>query len=219
MRVTGTRNINNVTAIDVEKPTSTDGEFLFNSQFPIAVPSSTETGVGWAFRFGVVIMTGADPSEPGIEYLPIAGSWEVEEGSGPFVVYGHHRANEESDDRALIGRFAGGGSGGRVTSVRFKIVSSDPTTLSGLATILAWDYGFSKTAIPASILGNTVIEICDPMGCFLNEPNVDLTDRAGVAVYRESDVPDNCRTGYVPFPGVWEVTSLCCKLLSCDVVI
>ena len=112
-----------------------------------------------------------------------------------------------------------GGSGGGITSVRFKIVSSDPTTLSGLATILAWDYGFSKTAIPATIAGNTVIEICDPMGCFLNEPNVDLTDRAGVAVYRESDVADNCRTGYAPFPGVWEVTSLCCKLLSCDVVI
>jgi len=111
------------------------------------------------------------------------------------------------------------GGGGGITSVRFKIVSSDPTTLSGLAMILAWDYGFSKTAIPATIAGNTIIEICDPMGCFLNEPNVDLTDRAGVAVYRESDVPDNCRTGYAPFPGVWEVTSLCCKLLSCDVVI
>lgn len=112
-----------------------------------------------------------------------------------------------------------GGGGGRVTSVRFNIVSSDPTTLSGLAYIIAWDYGFSKTQIPATIAGNTVIEICDPMGCFLNEPNVDLTDRAGVAVYRDADVVDNCRTGYAPFPGVWEVTSLCCKLLSCDVVI
>ena len=111
------------------------------------------------------------------------------------------------------------GSGGRVTSVRFKIVSSDPTTLSGLANIIAWDYGFSKTQIPATIAGNTVIEICDPMGCFLNEPNVDLTDRAGVAVYRDADAIDNCRTGYAPFDGVWEVTSLCCKLLSCDVVI
>lgn len=107
----------------------------------------------------------------------------------------------------------------RVTSVRFKIVSSDPTTLSGLANIIAWDYGFAKTQIPATIAGNTIIEICDPMGCFLNEPNVDLTDRAGVAVYRDSDVIDNCRTGYAPFDGVWEVTSLCCKLLSCDVVI
>ena len=112
-----------------------------------------------------------------------------------------------------------GGGGGRVTSVRFNIVSSDPTTLSGLAYIIAWDYGFSKTQIPATIAGNTVIEICDPMGCFLNEPNVDLTNRAGVAVYRDADVIDNCRTGYAPFPGVWEVTSLCCKLLSCDVVI
>ena len=111
------------------------------------------------------------------------------------------------------------GGAGRITSVRFKIVSSDPTTLSGLAQIIAWDYGFAKTQIPATIAGNTVIEICDPMGCFLNEPNVDLTDRAGVAVYRDSDVIDNCRTGYAPFDGVWEVTSLCCKLLSCDVVI
>ena len=113
----------------------------------------------------------------------------------------------------------GRGGSGRVTSVRFKIVSSDPTTLSGLANIIAWDYGFSKTQIPATIAGNTVIEICDPMGCFLNEPNVDLTDRAGVAVYRDADAIDNCRTGYAPFDGVWEVTSLCCKLLSCDVVI
>ncbi len=112
MRIVGTRNINNVTAIDVEKPTSTDGEFLFNSQYPIAVPSSTKTGVGWAYRFGVVVMTGDDPSEPGVEYLPIVDSWEVEEGAGPFVVYGHHRANENGDDRALIGKFSGGGGGG-----------------------------------------------------------------------------------------------------------
>jgi hypothetical protein len=112
MRVVGTRNIHNVTAIEVEKPSLTSGEFLFNSQFPIAVPSSTDPGVGWAFRFGVVIMTGDDPSDAGASYGPIVGSWEVEEGSGPFVVYGHHRANETTDDRALIGRFAGGGGGG-----------------------------------------------------------------------------------------------------------
>jgi len=121
MRITGTRNINNVTAIDVEKPTSTDGEFLFNSQYPIAVPSSTEPGVGWAYRFGVVVMTGSDPTEPGAEYGPQVGSWELTEGAGPFVVYGHHRANETTDDRALIGRFAGGGGGGE--SIWFTIDS------------------------------------------------------------------------------------------------
>ncbi len=112
VRVIGTRNINNVTAINVEKPSSLDGEFLFNGQYPIAAASETETGVGWAYRFGVVIMLGDAPTEPGVQYQPIIGSWEIEEGSGPFVVYGRHRANENTDDRALIGRFAGGGSGG-----------------------------------------------------------------------------------------------------------
>lgn len=109
MRIIGTRNINNVTAIDVEKPTSIDGEFLFNGPYPIAAASETQTGVGWAYRFGVVVMLGDEPSEPGVLYQPIVGSWEIEEGAGPFVVYGYHRANENTDDRALVGRFSGGG--------------------------------------------------------------------------------------------------------------
>ena len=109
MRVTGTRNINNVTAIEVEKPSSTDGEFLFNSQYPIAKASQTETGVGWAYRFGVVVMLGDEPTTPGAQFLPIVDSWEIDEGSGPFVVYGRHRANEATDNRALVGRVAGNG--------------------------------------------------------------------------------------------------------------
>ena len=105
-----------------------------------------------------------------------------------------------------------------ITNVRFQIVSSDPTTFTGLAEVLAWDYGFTLTQVPALILGS-VIEICDPRACFLNEPNVDLTGRQGTAVYRQGVLDDICRTGYEPFPGVWEVDGLCCRLLSCDVVI
>ena len=114
---------------------------------------------------------------------------------------------------------AGGGGGSVITNVRFQIVSSDPTTFTGLAEVLAWDYGFTLTQVPALILGS-VIEICDPRACFLNEPNVDLTGRQGTAVYRQGVGSDDiCRTGYEPFPGVWEVDGLCCRLLSCDVVI
>ena len=106
-----------------------------------------------------------------------------------------------------------------ITNVRFQIVSSDPTTFTGLAEVLAWDYGFTLEQVPALILGS-VIEICDPRACFLNEPNVDLTGRQGTAVYRQGVGSDDiCRTGYAPFPGVWEVDGLCCRLLSCDVVI
>ena len=112
-----------------------------------------------------------------------------------------------------------GGGGSVITNVRFQIVSSDPTTFTGLAEVLAWDYGFTLTQVPALILGS-VIEICDPRACFLNEPNVDLTGRQGTAVYRQGVGSDDiCRTGYEPFPGVWEVDGLCCRLLSCDVVI
>lgn len=111
-----------------------------------------------------------------------------------------------------------GGSGGVITNVRFQIVSSDPTTFTGLAEVLAWDYGFTLEQVPDLILGS-VIEICDPRACFLNEPNVDLTGRQGTAVYRQGSLDDICRTGYAPFPGVWEVDGLCCRLLSCDVVI
>lgn len=109
--------------------------------------------------------------------------------------------------------------GAVVTRVRFEIVSSDPTTLTGLGTILSWNYGFTQSQIPASILGNTVIELCDPKGCMLNEPNVDLTGRQGDAEYRQG-LPDAiCRNGYEPFPGVWEVTGLCCRLIACEVII
>ena len=110
-------------------------------------------------------------------------------------------------------------NGSVITNVRFQIVSSDPTTFTGLAEVLAWDYGSTLEQVPALILGS-VIEICDPRACFLNEPNVDLTGRQGTAVYRQGVGSDDiCRTGYEPFPGVWEVDGLCCRLLSCDVVI
>ena len=186
MRVVGTRNINNVTAIDVEKPTATDGEFLFNSQFPIAVPSSTETGVGWAFRFGVVIMTGSDPSEPGIEYLPIVGSWEVEEGSGPFVVYGHHRANEESDDRALIGRFAGGGTGGGHT-IWFTISDvlcpeTDYVSETTLVATATW-YNLSCTGTPPGANDDGSYNITDFCSNFVGLTPADLIGTSGKATY------------------------------------
>lgn len=99
MRITGTQVIGGRTALTVEKPTSTSGEFVFNSQYEIEA-----SGNGWAYRFGIVVMLGDAPSAAGVSYLPIVASWEIEEGAGPFVVFGEHNATV----RALIGRFAGG---------------------------------------------------------------------------------------------------------------
>ncbi len=186
MRVTGTRNINNVTAIEVEKPTSTNGEFLFNSQYPIAVPSSTDPGVGWAFRFGVVIMTGEDPSDAGASYGPIVGSWEVEEGSGPFVVYGHHRANETTDDRALIGRFAGSGGGGGHT-IWFTItdVLCPDTDYVSETTLVATAnyYNQSCTGTPPGANDDGTYNITDYCSNFVGLTPSDLIGTSGKATY------------------------------------
>ena len=108
VRIIGVEDVGDRTCILVEKPTATDGEFLFNSQFAIAVPATGELGVGWAYRHGVVTMLGDEPTEPGAAFGPIVGSWEIEEGGDKFVVFGRH----DFSNRALVGRFAGGSGGG-----------------------------------------------------------------------------------------------------------
>lgn len=100
-RITGVEVVGGRTALTVEKPSSTDGEFIFNSHFPIAID-----GTGWAFRYGVVHMLGDAPLTVGAEYSPIVSSWEIEEAPGPFIVFGRH----DFSSRALVGRFSGGGS-------------------------------------------------------------------------------------------------------------
>jgi len=123
MRITGVEVVGGQTCIKVEKPSSTEGEFLFNSQYAIeaeAVATETEpakTGVGWAYRYGVVTMLGDEPTEPGAAFGPIVGSWEIEEGGDKFVVFGRHDFSE----RALVGRFNAGSGGGH--SIWFEIES------------------------------------------------------------------------------------------------
>jgi hypothetical protein len=54
-------------------------------------------------------MLGDPPSAPNVSYQPIVGSWEIEEGGGPFTIFGDYKITPESTTAAVIGRFAGGG--------------------------------------------------------------------------------------------------------------
>lgn len=162
MRITGVEDIGGQTCIKVEKPTSTDGEFLFNSQFAIAVPATGELGVGWAYRHGVVTMLGDEPTEPGAAFGPIVGSWEIEEGGDKFVVFGRHDFSE----RALVGRFNGGSGGSH--SIWFTIESVlcpeidyvDETTL--VVTPTWYTGGCNKTPPGATYEGTyEVFDICN----------------------------------------------------------
>lgn len=198
MRIKGVRNIGNATAIDVEKPTSTSGEFLFNCHYPIAVPSSSESGVGWAYRFGQVLMLGDVPSVAGEQYLPIVGSWEIVEGQGPFVVFGRHRVSA----RALTGRF-GGSSGG--THEIWFVISSVICNANGTMTLVVtptYYTGGCKTSIPGQdSYGHVVVEdICSILSYY----TATWLGHGGVIGRATYMYP---RTGYcVP---VWLVDQIC----------
>lgn len=146
MRITGVEDVGGQTCIKVEKPSSLDGEFLFNGPFPIAVPADAteeapaELGVGWAFRHGVVTMLGDVPGYAGAGYGPIIDSWEIEEGGDWFTVFGRH----DVSDRALVGEY-GTESGCAVFLDASLAAATDSKTgaTSCLATIGKWSPSIS----------------------------------------------------------------------------
>lgn len=138
MRITGTEVVGGRTALTVEKPTDIDGEFVFNSQFAIAA-----NAVGWAYRYGVVVMLGdgETPTAANAQYVPMVGEWTIEEGGGPFIVFGEHNA---ADD-ALIGRFAGGsGSGsGSGSGCPCTCIEDGDIEVEGIITTSIWTVAMS----------------------------------------------------------------------------
>jgi hypothetical protein len=132
-----------------------------------------------------------------------------------YVIY-----NEDSKRWEVL---SGTGSGG-VREIRFLIVTAFPESLKVYGQILSWDYGYSISDVPARFgFGSdgptslNVVEICDPAGCFFNEPEEELMGRQGSAKYTQGVRDDICRVGSAPYQGVWEVHSLCCLNPSCDV--
>lgn len=106
-------------------------------------------------------------------------------------------------------------SGTTCHTVRFQIVSADPTTRTALGEVMARPVGC--TDVPESMLGGTVIDICDPQGCFFNEPNEALTDRQGWARYMQPVTENICQPDLNYLVPQWEVFSLCCAIPDCDV--
>ena len=104
LRVTGTVVIDGRSALLVEKPSSVSGEFVFNG--PYEIPALADVGVGWAYRYEIVVMLGTStaPTAANVRYKPVVSSFAIVEGAGPFVVFGTHNAATN----AVIGRISGG---------------------------------------------------------------------------------------------------------------
>ena len=152
------------------------------------------------------------------------GSWVTDEDSGPYYVDGNALGGTFSADQKLIVWWDAqrslwvpggtGGGGGDTQILSFLIVSSDPTTRSALAEIRT--KAFEGEAY-GSILNDTVVNVYDLNGCWLNEPNVDLTGRYGDAVltYITQEAADLFFSGYAPAK-YWRVIGLCCAEPECE---
>lgn len=134
------------------------------------------------------------------DYLRDQTTWKV----GPLDA----RWNESR------GVWVAGGSEG-VRHIRFTIVSVTDGSSSVFGSYDAWDAGYTADDVPGDLNVLTgvpgrlgVVEIHDPNGCFFDEPSDELFARQGYAHYM------------LPIGGYseprWEVTSLCCRRLSCN---
>lgn len=100
--------------------------------------------------------------------------------------------------------------------ISFIIVSSDPSTRSALVEIRQKTFN----GVPyGSILEGEAVYVYDTDGCFLNEPNVDLTGRKGKAVlmYVDEEAAGLHFAGsYDPPEKYWNILSLCCPSIVCE---
>ena len=115
----------------------------------------------------------------------------------------------------------GGGSSGGL-SLMFQIVSSDPSIRTAIAQIEMRT--FTGEAYGSSV-SDTVVTIYDPAGCYLNEPNVDLTGRFGYADLFLTGSLATASTGYGGLAWwasgegpskIWVVRNLCCPQGGCS---
>jgi hypothetical protein len=111
-----------------------------------------------------------------------------------------------------------GSGGASCTRVRFQVVVADHVTRTALCAIVSRPYGCSESDIPDTALDGAVVEICDPAGCFFNDPNDEIEGREGWAEYMMPVSGSTfCQDGEYVLVPEWQVYSLCCKTDRCNI--
>jgi hypothetical protein len=110
----------------------------------------------------------------------------------------------------------GGGSGTGAKIIDFQIISADPSIREALVQI---EQRTVEGTVYGSTLGDTVVYVYDTKGCFLNEPNVDLTGRfgtAGLYLVDDAAIALHFADDYTPPTWYWNVINLCCPQTVCS---
>jgi len=182
-QVTGTDDEGDITVVRVEKPSGTDGTYLINSEHPIAAGK-----LGWAYRYGVVIFRGTAAADVA-QFRPIASSWNIEEGEGPFTVYGSHSVIADG----LIGRIGAAGGGGGI--IEYKITSLTTKASGPYTGLKAAEAVIHGAPCGRSELIGTTVEVIDHSNELFDEASmVGFTGWASEMVFLSLDDEADCDT-------------------------
>jgi hypothetical protein len=101
--------------------------------------------------------------------------------------------------------------------IRFHVTSADSETRSVLAEITSVPNGMTVDDMPGQDTLAGVVTVCDPNGCFFNEPSGELIGREGWAAYMQplEGQAEPCQEEGYEEPQ-WEVFSLCCPSGECE---
>lgn len=100
--------------------------------------------------------------------------------------------------------------------IAFQIVSLDESTRVALCTVIGI-IGSNRTVadIPGQTGVSGVVDVCDFLGCFFNEPAADMTGREGFATWMTPLVTTQCQPDEYNLEAQWVVTAVCCDLPGC----
>jgi hypothetical protein len=104
-------------------------------------------------------------------------------------------------------------------TIRFRVITLDEESRTALCTITAVECGGSLSSMPGQDITPGEIEVCDPTGCFFNEPSGTILGRAGWAKWMTPLEPSVCQPDPDYFTGEfacqWEVFAICCATVIC----
>lgn len=186
------------------KPDGEEGLYFVNGPIPVAVNAFGEsTHWGPSSQIGKV-----GTSVFGDTVGPEADSWEMTTSGAGWRVF----SDPAGGICALIR--ASDPSPGGAQIISFAIVSSDPTTRSALVEVRQrTGAGLAYGEDPDT---NT-LTVYDTDGCWLNEPNVDLTGRLGKAVLQYVDAEaEAAHFDYDVPEKYFNVLNICCANLDCS---
>lgn len=152
MRITGVAMLDDQIVLTVNKPDSSTFETLINGPQAVATTASGDRNIGTGYKYGI-LQAKVEPGRTLGETLKAkASSWELEDGTGPFIFLGY----DTEYDCGLVRYAASAGGGGGEHGVIIKTPSGGIAARSGTTVSSASCDVFSIVGTTLTDTGNNI---------------------------------------------------------------